>query len=214
METEFKYRLNDPSLIEQIVNDPILDDYVNRDNLEDIKMHAVYFDTANQDFRKAGIAYRIRYENDRITATIKWDNHVREGLHAREEFNLVVNDDRFAEAPDIKAFESSDAYDVLCRAAGDQKLIKYVEMDFTRKLIKIDTGASISALSFDQGVIHGVSGDIDVLEMEVEWYYGNEDDFVGISQQLADKFNLIPEDLSKLQRGFMEKEALEAAMSR
>lgn len=214
METEFKYRLSNPGLIDKIIDDPVLDPYVKRDNLEDIKMHAVYFDTVDQDFRKAGIAYRIRYENDRITATIKWDNHVREGLHAREEFNLVVNDDRFAVNPDIKAFESSDAYDVLLRAAGDKKLIKYVEMDFTRKLIKIDTGSSISALSFDQGIIHGVSGDIDVLEMEVEWYYGSEDDFVDVSRQLAQKFDLIPENLSKLQRGFMDKETLEAAMSK
>ena len=67
----------------------MLDDYVDRNALEVIDMKAVYFDTDDLDLRKAGIAYRVRYENDRITATVKWDNKVEDGLHSREEFNLV-----------------------------------------------------------------------------------------------------------------------------
>ncbi len=203
METEFKYRLDDASIIQQIIDDPLLDDYVDRDNLEEIGMHAVYFDTEEMDLKKSGIAYRIRYENDRITATIKWDNHVENGLHSREEFNLVITDERFAEHPNIDVFESSDAYDVLLQAADHKPLLKKVEMDFVRKLIKVDTGDSISALSFDEGVIHGVHGDKDVLEMELEWYYGDADDFKDIAGTLAEKYNLQPENISKLQRGFL-----------
>ena len=202
METEFKYRLEDRNQILEILNDPMLDPFVNRDNLEDIMMHAVYFDTEDQDLRKAGIAYRIRYENDRITATIKWDNHVEEGLHSREEFNLVINDERFAENPDIGAFESSDAYDVLLKAAGEKKLLKLVEMEFRRQLIKVDTGRSMSALSFDDGVIHGQNGDSKILEMEVEWYHGDEEDFRDVAAKIAEKYDLKPENASKLQRGF------------
>lgn len=204
METEYKYRLEDRAQIRQILNDPMLDPFVNRDNLEDIRMHAVYFDTQDQDLRKAGIAYRIRHENDRITATIKWDNRVDDGLHSREEFNLVINDERFAEDPDIKAFESSDAYDVLLQAAGDKKLVKFVEMEFVRQLIKVDTGRSMSALSFDDGVIHGENGDSVILEMEVEWYHGDEDDFREVATSIAEKFDLKPENASKLQRGFAQ----------
>ena len=206
METEYKYRLDDPAIIDRIIGDPMLDDHVDRDALEEIDMHAVYFDTVDQDLRKAGIAYRIRYENDRITATIKWDNKVEEGLHSREEFNLVINDERFADNPDIDAFESSDAYEVLLKAAGHKKLLKLVDMVFTRKLLKIDTDKSISALSFDQGIIHGIDGDNDIMEMEVEWYYGDRDDFRNIATSLAEKYSLEPENASKLQRGFATDE--------
>lgn len=202
METEFKYRIDDPGLIERIIGDPLLDEIVDRESLEEIRMHAVYFDTQEQDLREAGIAYRIRYENDRITATIKWDNRVEDGLHSREEFNLVINDERFAENPNIKAFESSDAYEVLLSAAGDKKLHKLVEMEFTRTQIKVDTGESISALSFDVGVIHGRRGDAEILEMELEWYHGSEEDFKEIAKRLATKYRLEPEDISKLQKGF------------
>ena len=166
METEYKYRLDDESLIQEIIDDPMLDEYVDRDSLEKIRMHAVYFDTDDMDLRQSGIAYRIRYENDRITATIKWDNHVENGCHSREEFNLVITDERFAEHPNIEAFESSDAYDVLLKAAGHKELHKKVEM-------------------------------------ELEWYYGNSEDFQDIAESLAEKYSLEPEDISKLQRGFL-----------
>jgi triphosphatase len=206
METEFKYRINDPAMVDIILADPMLDEYVDRDSLEDLKMHAVYFDTKDEDLRNAGIAYRIRYENDRITATIKWDKSVEEGLFSREEFNLVINDERFAEKPDIDAFESSEAYDVLLEAAGHKKLQKFVEMDFSRKLLKVDTGSSISAISFDEGVIHGRATDHDIMEMEVEWYYGDEDDFKALAKRIAEKYELEPENRSKLQRGFMKED--------
>ncbi|MBF1351598.1 MAG: CYTH domain-containing protein [Mogibacterium diversum] len=105
METEFKFCIDDTSLVDKIINDSMLDDYVDRNALEVIDMKAVYFDTDDLDLRKAGIAYRVRYENDRITATVKWDNKVEDGLHSREEFNLVINDERFAMEPDIEAFK-------------------------------------------------------------------------------------------------------------
>ncbi|MBQ0005235.1 MAG: CYTH domain-containing protein [Clostridiales bacterium] len=202
METEFKYRVTDASVFDQIIQDPILENHLKNDRAEDIKMHAVYFDTENHDLRKAGIAYRIRYENDRIVATIKWDNMVKDGLHSREEFNLVINDERFAEEPDIEIFKSSDAYDVLYAAVGDKKLTKLIEMEFDRKLAKVDTGRSISAISIDDGVIHRRDGDIGILELEIEWYYGDEDDFKELALRIADKYSLEPENASKLQRGF------------
>ena len=49
METEYKYRLDDVSLIQEIIDDPMLDEYVDRDSLEKIRMHAVYFDTDDMD---------------------------------------------------------------------------------------------------------------------------------------------------------------------
>ena len=181
METEFKFCIDDSSLVDKILNDSMLDDYVDRNALEEIDMKAIYFDTDDLDLRKAGVAYRVRYENDRITATVKWDNKVEDGLHSREEFNLVINDERFAMDPDIEAFESSEAYDVLIKAAGNKKLKEVMRMDFTRKLLKMP-----------------------ISEMELEWYHGSEDDFKYIACKLAEKYNLKAENISKLQKGFAE----------
>ena len=202
METEFKYILNDPSVFDTIV-EKAGSSKLGLDSVEIIDMHAVYFDTEDFDFRNRGIAYRIRQEDDRCTATIKWDIDVSGGLHRREEFNLVVNDERFADHPDIEIFVSSDAYDVLKDAAGSKKLVPTISMDYQRRQFKVDTGKSISCISIDEGVIHHVDGHIvPVSELEIEWYYGDEDDFMALAKRVQEKYGLKTEDRSKLQRAY------------
>ena len=202
METEFKFSLKDTAVFDRIVENAEINK-MGIDAVETIEMHASYFDTPEQNFRKAGIAYRIRQEDERITATIKWDVNVREGLHQREEFNLVVNDERFAQNPNIGIFISSDAYDVLYEAAGDKPLRATISMDYQRRQFKVDTGKSISCISIDEGVIHHVDGHtVPVCELEIEWYYGDEEDFMSLAELIQTKYELRTEDRSKLQRAF------------
>ena len=202
MDTEFKYSLDNASVFDRIVENAEINS-MGLDAVETIDMHADYFDTADYDFRNRGIAYRIRQEDERCTATIKWDVNVSEGLHEREEFNLVVNDERFAEHPDIELFISSDAYDVLHEAAGDKPLRATISMDYERRQFKVDTGKSISCISVDEGVIHHIDGHtVPVCELEIEWYYGDEDDFKELARFIQNKYELKAEDRSKLQRAF------------
>ena len=204
METEFKYSLEDTSIFDSIVENAG-NGKMGLEDVETIDMHAAYFDTEDFDFRKRGIAYRIRQEDDRCTATIKWDVDVSGGLHRREEFNLVVNDERFAENPDIELFVSSDAYEVLREAAGDKKLRPTISMDYQRRQLKVDTGRSISCISLDEGVIHHIDGHtIPISELEIEWYYGDEADFMELAARIQKKYDLKAEDRSKLQRAFEE----------
>lgn len=203
METEFKFRLDDPAVFDRIVERAEIK-AAGIDEIETIEMQATYFDTADCDLRKNGIAYRIRTEDDRCTATIKWDVDVSDGLHKREEFNLVVSDERYADNPDIELFISSDAYDVLKAAAGDKQLLKMIKMEFTRRQFKVDTGKSISCISVDEGTIHHKDGrDIPICELEIEWYYGDEDDFMELAAMIKEKYELEAEDMSKLQRALV-----------
>ena len=203
METEFKFRLDDTSVFDNIVENAEINS-AGIEDVEEINMQATYFDTEDMDLRNKGIAFRTRMEDDRCTATIKWDVNVSEGLHKREEFNLVLSDDRLADKPNIDLFVSSDAYDVLKDAAGDKPLKKIVSMDFIRRQFKVDTGKSISCISVDEGTIDHRDGyKLPVCELEIEWYYGDEDDFVTLSEFIKQKYNLEAEDLSKLQRAFI-----------
>ena len=202
METEFKFRLLDPTVFDRIVESAEIK-AAGIDDVETIEMMATYFDTPEYDLRSKGIAYRIRREDDRYTATIKWDVDVSDGLHKREEFNLVVSDERYADNPNIDLFISSDAYEVLKEAAGDKELIKMIDMEFTRRQFKVDTGKSISCISVDEGSIYHHDGHvIPVCELEVEWYYGDEEDFMQLAALIKNKYGLEAEDLSKLQRAF------------
>ena len=202
MEAEYKYRISDASIFDSILKYSLVSKHLRNEKKDSIRMYAVYYDTADEDLRNAGIAYRIRNENDRLVATIKWDIDVSEGLHRREEINLVINDERFLDAPNIEIFKSSDAYEVLHQAVGDKPLEKTVEMDFERQLVRIDTGKSINAISLDSGVIKTPRGDMDILELEIELYHGEEEDFKQLSRKIAEKYGLEPEDESKLQRAF------------
>lgn len=203
MEKEYKYTLSDEKIFDKIVEECEFIPAEKR-NIESIDMKAVYFDTADRKLLEKGVAYRIRNENDRITATIKWDKDVRDGYHIREEFNLVVNDERYAKNPDIEMFRSSDAYEVLEKAAGDEKLVKMIGMEYNRRQIKVDTGKSISCISVDKGVIHHLDGhEVPVLELEIEWFYGDEDDFMQLATSIQKKYSLVAEDISKLQRAFI-----------
>lgn len=203
METEYKFKLDDEGIFDEIVNDTEIIES-GSEKVETINMKANYFDTVDNDFKKRGIAYRIRYENDRITATIKWDKDVQNGLYVREEFNLVVSDENFADNPNIGMFTSSDAYDVLYNASGDKKLIRTIGMEYIRRQIKVDTGKSISCVSVDKGIIHHENGqEIPVMELEIEWFYGNEDDFKKLATKIQTKYKLEAENISKLQRAFI-----------
>ena len=203
METEFKFRLDDPGVFDSIVENAEIK-AKGIDEVETIEMKATYFDTADFDLRERGIAFRTRMEDDRCTATIKWDVNVTKGLHKREEFNLVVSDERYADKPNIELFLSSDAYDVLKDAAGDKELIKVIEMEFTRRQFKVDTGKSISCISVDEGIINHSDGhEIPLCELEIEWYYGDEEDFMWLANMIREKYALEAEDRSKLQRAFL-----------
>ena len=202
METEFKYRLNDEGIFNAIVENCHQKQY-SKDATEIINMKAEYFDTDDFSLRNKGIAYRIRYEDDRIIATIKWDIAVKDGLHIREEINLVVNDEYFAEHPDIELFKSSDAYEVLYDATQGRPLVKAIDMEYTRRQIMVDTGKSISCISEDRGCIHHVEGDIlPIYELEIEWYHGDEGDFKALAADIQSTYKLESEDRSKLQRAF------------
>ncbi|MBR2674511.1 MAG: CYTH domain-containing protein [Mogibacterium sp.] len=202
METEYKFRLQDPSVFDRIVESAEIK-AAGIDEVETIEMKATYFDTSDYDLRSKGIAYRVRREDDRYTATIKWDVKVSDGLHKREEFNLVVSDERFADNPNIDLFVSSDAYEVLKEAAGDKQLVKKINMEFTRRQFKVDTGKSISCISVDEGSINHQDGRvIPICELEIEWYYGDEEDFMKLAALIKEKYGLEAEDMSKLQRAY------------
>jgi len=76
-------------------------------------------------------------------------------------------------------------------------------MDYQRKQFKVDTGRSISCISLDEGVIHHIDGHtVPISELEIEWYYGAEEDFMDLADKIQKKYRLVTEDRSKLQRAF------------
>ncbi len=200
MEVELKFLVEEPIARERILGDKHLAEIMDKGSEEEIKMHAVYFDTENLNLCKEEFAFRVRMENEHPVATLKWGGKVENGLHMRGELNVPVSEE-FLEAPSVDIFKGSEIYEDLKACAGDKELKPLLEVNCTRKQIRVDTGKSISEISLDVGEVVTVKGSAPISELEVELYSGDEDDMIRLGRELAAKYNLKEGAKSKFRVG-------------
>ena len=201
MEIELKYLIHDESDVERIVQDPDLMKIKDHKTDEEIEMHAVYFDTEDRRLYREGIAFRVRREGCKLVATLKWNGSSEEGMHKREEINVPVSDEEKLHTPDIRIFDQSEMCEVLEKVVGKRTLLPVMDIYFTRRQMRLDTGKSISELSVDCGEIVAGGRTAPISELEIELYSGEESDMKALGETLAAKYQLRPEDASKYKRG-------------
>lgn len=200
MEIEVKYIVQDDFAKEKILEDKHLQSISCPDSREIINMEAVYFDTKELALCKKEMALRVRYENGRPIATLKWGGGSEGSLHVRGELNVSVHE-TFAHRPHIDIFKGSDIYEELGRIVGEDNLFPIMEMKCVRQQLKVDTGRSINVVSLDEGEIITPKGNTPICELEVELYSGEKEDMIALGKELAMKYNLEEGIKSKFQRG-------------
>lgn len=134
-------------------------------------------------------------------ATLKWNGSSEEGMHKREEINVPVSDEEKLHTPDIRIFDQSEMCEVLEKVVGKRTLLPVMDIYFTRRQMRLDTGKSISELSVDCGEIVAGGRTAPISELEIELYSGEESDMKALGETLAAKYQLSPEDASKYKRG-------------
>lgn len=200
MEIELKYLVEESFARDRIFNDQHLLALTDGNGPETIPMKAVYLDTEDRQLLKQEIAFRVRFEDERLVATVKWGGGVENGLHTRGELNVTV-DEAFLSAPSLEVFRGSTVYEEVGPLLEGKTLHPVMEMEFVRKQMHIDTGKSISMLSYDEGEIRTVGGNAPISELEIELYSGDQEDMIALGEELASKYNLKPGNRSKYQRG-------------
>jgi len=200
MEIELKFLVDEEFTRDRFFNDGHLKELAAQETFETIAMKAVYYDTEDGDMMEREIAFRIRHEDDRLVATLKWGGGAEEGLHERGELNVTV-DEAFCAAPKASIFAGSEIYEAIGPEVGEKLLHPVMEMEYIRKQVHIDTGRSISVLSYDEGEIRTTGGTAPISELELELYSGDQEDMVALGRELAVKYNLKPGNVSKYQRG-------------
>ena len=201
MEIELKYLVDNAEKIEQIFSDPYLESIKDKDTEEEIEMHAVYFDTEDRRLYREGIVFRVRKEGRRLTATLKWNGSSEEGMHKREEINVPVSDEEKLVKPDIQIFAQSEMCQVLTELVGKRTLIPLMDIYFSRRQVRVDTGRSISEISLDRGRIECGGKTAPVSELEIELYSGEEEDMMELGRRISGKYGLSAENKSKYKRG-------------
>ena len=197
-----KYLLRDRDQADEILSDEIVKNVEDEGSFETIDMLAIYYDTPDRKLTEEGIAIRVRKEGEFYVATMKDKGNSIAGMHKRQEINVRLSDEEMIQHPDVTIFAESDAYEQLLGIAGKQKLEPVLSMKFERRQVRVDTGNSISVLSFDDGKISAGGKTIPIMEMEIELYSGSEDELKEYGHKIADKYELEPEDRSKFARGY------------
>lgn len=200
MEVELKFLVEDKLARDRILQDNYLEEMMHEGSREEIRMNATYFDTKDMDLCRKKMALRVRFENGKPIATLKWGGSSENGLHIRGELNVHVEEE-FMELPNLSIFKGSEIYGELLELAGDKELIPLMEVECLRKQMMVDTGKSISVVSLDVGQVITSGGSSDISELEVELYSGDRDDMVEMGRKLASKYNLKESNVSKFQRG-------------
>ncbi len=201
METELKYSIDDERIIQSIMEDRMLTSIEKKDSRETMAMHAVYFDTAESDFQKNHIAFRIRREGSRYIATLKRRGIASDGLHRREEINAPVTEDDFIANPKLSLFAGDELIGDIASEIANKELIPVMEMNFAREKFRVDYRGTIMEISVDQGDIVTAGGSCPICEMEIELYSGSEADLVKLGKQIQKSYNLKAENTSKYGRG-------------
>lgn len=196
IETELKLTIVEKD-ISKLLAHPIL----RNSGSEQQKLHlySVYFDTPGLDLCNHGYALRIRQNGDEFIQMIKGQNTAAGGLHQRAEWPSQVVD---LDHPDLTALPNPELYQNL----RDQGLLQQVQplfvTDFQRIVINIISDSNQIELAIDQGEVR--AGDLSeaVNEVELELLAGTEASLQTLADQLAKDISLIPEPMSKAQRGY------------
>lgn len=201
MEIELKYLIEDEETQKKLWNLSVFKKYGEVELHAETNMRAVYYDTEDGLLRSVDAAFRIRKENDRYVATLKWGGMNDEALHEREELNLPLCGMSDTEKPSLKVFSESEKGRELMELTGDRDLIPVVETSFTRKIMRIDTGRAICEAALDTGKIIAGGGSADIRELELELFSGNVEEIEAIGRDLSERFSIRPGILSKYARG-------------
>lgn len=203
MEIELKYSIPSKEIIDEIWEDSYVAEIEEKGTRENILMKAAYFDTEDGILSENDIAFRVRMEDSKIIASLKWNDKDQSisGLHVREEINVPVKDDAIFLSPKPDIFkESAEGRDLL-EVVGDSPLINILEMTFVRKSVRLDNGDCICELSLDEGNIVTDNGSKPISELEIELFSGDQKELIKIGNIIADRYNLKPEKDSKYARG-------------
>ena len=202
MEVEVKYALPSEDVLESIWNDSELEQISDMKSSERLPFLAVYYDTKNMALRRAHYTLRARSEGNTAFATVKWGGATQGALHKREEINVAIDAEKVEEAPDVRLFNGSVAYEELKRLTENAALQPILTMEFTRSRRRLTYKDNIIELALDIGKIVTDNGSAPILEMELEHYAGPDEDSVNeLGQKLAEKYGLTEESRSKFSRG-------------
>ncbi|MCL2548845.1 MAG: CYTH domain-containing protein [Symbiobacteriaceae bacterium] len=213
MEIELKYRFRSHASVVRLLDDPQVRQ-VACNPWQTHELHNRYFDTPDQRLRDAGIGLRLRSDGEIIVLCCKYQgssDHSEQGspeegcrelrppaLSQRQEEEIVL--EKMPANPADLPWHLLPCAVMLSKILGDESLEEIAVSDFKRQVLCLAWRASKVELALDEGFLIRKEKRSALLELELELKEGNLEDLCQLGEILAERYELVAEPKSKLQR--------------
>jgi len=160
-------------------------------------LHAVYYDTDDQDLRRAGISLRIRRRNGRAVQTVKAEAEERGLAMNRGEWETPVDG-----ALDFAAMEQTPLASLLSDAAARDALRPVFTIDTERRTFIVEQDGSLIEVSLDQTEASAAARSLGFTELELELKHGDPAALFTLARSLSDTFPVRLALVPKSERGY------------
>lgn len=158
----------------------------------------VYYDTADLDLRRRGIALRLRRQGRTWLQTVKCEGQSAGGLSTRPEWEMP-----YAGFFDFSGISSAPVRKWLDRPHVRSRLSPVFETTFRRMSWRFEPApGNLLLLTLDRGWIAAAGRHETISEVEVELGSGNIAHLFELAESLARDFTLVPALRSKAERGY------------
>ncbi len=167
------------------------------------RLHSVYYDTADQALRRAGLGLRVRKVGRRFVQTLKSND--AGALLARGEWEVWVS----GLEPDPTAFTDPSAQArlaaLLGSPGGGQPLVAVFATKVRRRtrVLRDPASGTRIEMALDDGALETLSGAEPIAELELELLEGDRRLVWRVAQALLDTAALTPQWQSKAARGYV-----------
>lgn len=196
-EIEIKLAVPSPAMMEQILADPQLTQYM-LDPLTTRRMRTTYYDTPDGALQARRWTLRLRDEGGTHVAAMKTPNASSgTGMYTRREWQCRAT--QIDEA--LERLVEQGAPAELLRLTNGVALEPICEAEFDRRsaCLYLPDGVRIE-LDADVGTLRGGANTCPLCEVELELLFGESEALLPISRRLAETYGLAEEPRSKFQR--------------
>lgn len=163
-------------------------------------LRSVYFDTADLELRRAGIALRVRQDGSANVQTVKTRQESRAGLFERGEVECEVEGD----LPDLAAIPKRALRRRLEGIVAGKTLEPVVRTEFRRTRRRVRRDGTELLCDLDIGEVVTPRGSTPIFELELELVHGDPSALFAVAIDLNESVPLRPSTLSKLGRGMAQ----------
>ncbi len=197
MEIEAKFLVNDADTFRELSNVDLIAGFSLSSPVHKL-LKDTYYDTEDRDIYKSGNSFRRRIKGDKFIYTLKELGSSEDSIHRRTETEVVMDED----VPFMQ-WDDGPIKDLLLSIIGDASPECLFDVNHERIDRNImDEEREVARLSLDDVHVVCDRKDANYLEAEIELSSGGlETELLCMIQELAEKYDLRPGNLSKFETG-------------